>query len=100
MTYSPSGGRPLRLAGESGQQCGQMLARERPLERARRAFVSMLEPEQGGFERGEVREVAGRQDLALDHGNVDLDLIQPARMNGREDRDQVRPLALQPLDRF
>jgi hypothetical protein len=61
MTYFPSCGRPVRR--ESGQQCRQILARERPLERARGSFVPVLEPEQGGFERGEVGEVAGRQYL-------------------------------------
>ena len=100
MTYSPSGGRPLFRESESGQQRGQVLARKRPLEGSRGGLVSVLEPQQRGFEGGEVGEVAGRQHLALHNRKVDLDLIQPARMNRREDRDQVRPLALQSIDRL
>src|SRR5438445_7146458 len=100
MTYSPSRGRPLLRDGEFGQQRGQVLTRKCPFERARGAFVPVLEPQQRGFKAGKIREVAGRQHLALDHGKVDFDLIQPARMNGREDRDQVWPLALKALDRL
>src|SRR5438132_3496398 len=97
MTYSSSRGRPLCLERESGQQRRQILTRECPLKRARGGFVSVLEAEQRRFEGGEVSEVAGRQHLALDDGKVDLDLIQPTRMNRREAWNQVRPLALQAL---
>src|SRR5437899_1211820 len=100
MTYSPSCGRPLLREGEFGQQRGQVLARKRPLERTRGGFIPVLESEQRGLEGREISEVARRQYLALDHGKIDLDLIQPARMHRREDRDHVRVLALKALDGF
>src|SRR5947207_14949534 len=97
MTYSPSRGRPVLGEGEFGQQFGQVLARKRPLEWTGGGFIPVLESEQRGLEAGEIGEVAGRQHLALDDGKVDLDLVQPTRMNGRENRDQGRPLALKTL---
>jgi hypothetical protein len=42
--------------------------------------VAVLERQQGGFERREIGEVAWRQDRALEHGEIDLDLIRPARV--------------------
>ena len=95
MTYSPSRGRPLLGEGEFGQQRGQIFAGKRPLKRASGRFVTVLEPEQRGFEGGRIGEVAGRQHLALDNGKVDLDLIQPARMNGCENRNGIVPSAVE-----
>ncbi len=46
MTYSASCGRPFLRERESGQQRGQILTGKRPLERAGRSLVPMLEPEQ------------------------------------------------------
>ena len=60
MTYSPSRGRPLLREAKSGQHRGQVLARKRPLKRARGDFVTVLKSEQPGFESGEIGEVAGR----------------------------------------
>lgn len=59
---------------QSGEERGQVLAREGPLEWVCGRFVPVLESEQRLFKGGEVGEIARRQDLALYHGEVDLNL--------------------------
>ena len=66
--------------------------------RPARCFVPVLEAEQRGFEGREIHEVAGRQHLALDHGKVDLDLIQPAGMDRSMDRHQARVFEAKAMD--
>jgi hypothetical protein len=61
-------------------------------------FVSALEVEQGAFKRRKVREISGREHLALHDREVDLDLVEPTGMNRREDRDHGRPLTLEAFD--
>ena len=46
----------------------------------------------------EVGEVVGVDDLALDDGEVDLGLVEPAGVDGGVDDDQVRPGALEAVD--
>src|SRR5437899_10602374 len=94
MTYSPSGGRPLRCDRKPGQQRGQIVSRKGPLERARGAFVPVLEPEEGGFKRGDAGKIGGGQDLALHDRVVDFDLTQAARVERRENWNHVPPRML------
>src|SRR5207253_4156762 len=59
-----------------------------PLEGLGSRFVAPLEGEEASLDLGEVGEVVGGQDLALDDGVVDLDLVQPRRMDGAVDEPQ------------
>ena len=56
-----------------------------PVERAGGGVVSGLEGKQPVFESGEVSEVGGLDDLALHDGEVDLDLVQPGRVDREVD---------------
>ena len=51
------------------------------------------------FEVVEVGEVVGREDFALDDREVDLGLVEPAGVDRGVDEDQVRPCALEAVDR-
>src|SRR5438128_842503 len=73
MTYSASRGRPLLSECESDEQGGQILSRKRPFERPRGRFIVLLKGEQRGFKAGEISEISGRQHLALDNREIDLD---------------------------
>jgi hypothetical protein len=84
---------------EAGQEVCEVVAGERPVEGFGDFVVVVLEVVEGAGELGGAGEVVGCQQLALDDRVVDLDLVQPARMNGEVDEDQRRPAALQPLDR-
>ena len=56
----------------------------------------LLEPHQLVLERGEARKIVGREELALDDGEVDLDLVEPAGVDRGVDEDDVRPFGTQP----
>jgi len=47
----------------------------------------------------ELGEVVGSDDLALHDGEVDLGLVEPARVHQQVDQSQARPLCLQAIDR-
>ena len=68
---------------------------EVPLERLGHGLVVGLKCEQALFDRGQRREVVGREDLALDDGEVDFDLVEPAGMDGTMDRNQARIFRLE-----
>jgi hypothetical protein len=59
-----------------------------------------LESQEALFEFGHRGDVVWREDLSLNDGEVDLDLIQPAGVNRCEDNDDVRPFRLQPINGF
>ena len=62
---------------------------ESPLERPGDALVMALEvenPASEGLQRGGVIRSEG---LPLEHGEVDFDLVEPARMDGAVDEDEV-----------
>jgi hypothetical protein len=48
----------------------------------------------------EVGEVVRLEHFPLDDRVVDLDLVEPARVHGQVDEDQVAPAALEAFDRF
>jgi hypothetical protein len=73
-------------------------ARESPLEGFCRVDVVFLEAKEPLADRGERREVIRREDLALNNGEIDLDLIEPAGMDRGVDEYELRPLGLQPRD--
>ncbi|MGH9116325.1 MAG: hypothetical protein ACRD0A_00110 [Acidimicrobiales bacterium] len=61
------------LVGESFEELGEVGASEAPLEGRGGLFVAALEGEQAGLDLGEVGEVVGGEDFALDDREVDLD---------------------------
>ena len=62
------------------------------------SWVMGLEAEDPGFGRLEGGTVVGRPGLSLEDGEVDLDLVEPAGVDGQVDQAQVGPAALEPLD--
>jgi len=62
-----------------------------PFEGPGPTFVAPLEGNQCAFEVGEIGEVAGREKLALDDGEVDFDLVEPAGMDRRVDQNEIGP---------
>src|SRR5574337_853816 len=96
MTYSEtsdSGGLAQRVLvlSESFQQGSEIAASELPFKGARSGLVVVLEAKQRVLECVEGDEVAGREQLALDDGEVDLDLVEPTGMNGSVHEDDVAP---------
>jgi len=71
---------------------------ELPPEGARHRLVVSLEAQEMVPEVSETAEVIGCEGLSLDDREVDLDLVEPARMLGRVDEVQIRPTSLEPVD--
>src|SRR5437660_4514592 len=94
MTYSCR--RPRGSTTEFGEQRGEIAAREGPLERLRRVDVVFLEAKKPLTDRTERTEVIRREDLALDDGEIDLNLIEPTGVDGGVDEHELRPPGLQP----
>ena len=69
----------------------QVTAREGPLERLGGLPIAALECNQAAFECREICEVARREELALNDGEVDLDLVEPAGMNWCVNQNDVWP---------
>jgi hypothetical protein len=84
---------------ESIEELGEVLAGELPVERLGDLVVVAFELVQGSGDLGGVVEVVGGERLALDDRVVDLGLIEPARVYWGVDEDQVRPAALEAVDR-
>lgn len=86
-------GRWTRTAGE--HVC-EVAASEAPLKGARDLLIVSLKSEdatRGCQQRG---KVGGRERLSLENGEVDLDLVQPARVDGEVDENEIRPPRLEP----
>jgi hypothetical protein len=62
-------------------------------------LVTLLEGEQTFGQNVEVSQVVRSEYLALDHREVDLDLVEPGGVHRKMDEFQVGPLALQTLQR-
>src|SRR5712691_6348987 len=84
---------------EAVEELGEVLAGEAPVERFRDLVVAALELVEGAGEGGGAVEVVGVEQLALDDRVVDLDLVEPAGVDGQVDEDEVAPAALEPIDR-
>ncbi len=74
-----------------------MLAGEAPVEGDGGVVVQRLEGQQPALDGGQVREGVRGEDLALDDGEVDLDLVEPRRMDGQVHQDEGRVLRPEPL---
>src|SRR4029077_13414686 len=66
---------------ELGEEAGKVLSSELPLERASCVFPVVLEVEYAPSERIQIAAIVGCQDLSLDDGEIDFDLIEPTGMN-------------------
>jgi len=78
------------------EQPAQVAPGELPFERVRDLLVAFPEGEEPFFELTEQGEVVRRERLELQDREVDLHLIEPARMDRRVDADDRRPPLTQP----
>ncbi len=74
---------------------GKVGAGELPLERHGGGLVAVLKGEEARLNLGQRGEVIGREDFALDDGEVDFDLVEPRGMNGQVQQAELGPVALQ-----
>ena len=64
-------------------------------------FVVRLEVQEPLFDRLQIRELVGCEDLSLDDGELNLNLVQPTGMNRRVDLNRIpMPLRDPLLRRF
>ena len=73
----------------------EISAREGPLEGLGGLLIVLLEPHQLFSKCGEVRKVVGREQLALDDGEIDLDLAEPTGVDRSVDEDDIGPFGVQ-----
>jgi hypothetical protein len=88
-------GAPYLGDGQLREKLHQFCARKGPPKRLRDGLIAMLKRQQLVLERGQGREIIRRQNLALHDREIDLDLIEPARMGRGVDGPQRRPVLLQ-----
>ena len=72
-----------------GEEMREILAGELPFERTRGRFPIVLKIEEALCEGVEISKVIGREHLALDNREVDLDLIKPTSVNRSMHESQV-----------
>src|SRR3972149_2717914 len=70
------------MAVEAFEESIEIGAGELPLEGRGNLLVVFLEPKESVFDLRQRREVVRGEHLALDDGEVDLDLVEPTGMNG------------------
>ena len=76
------------------------MTRELPFEGPRGCFPVVLKIKQSFGQAFKVCEIIGVQNLALDYGEIDLDLIEPTGVDGRVNQQESRITSLQALDGF
>src|SRR3990172_880630 len=86
------------MALETDQKGIEVGARELPLERCSDLLVVFLETQESIFDLCERGEVIRGEHLALDDGEIDLDLVEPAGMHWSVDRDHVAESGVQTTD--
>ena len=108
-TSGGNGGGSAWLVGvDASAQLDQVGPGEGPVERSGGGVVVGFEGDEPGGEGVEIGEVAGLDDFALDHGEDDLDLVQPGGVHRQVHQGgvgqaaamratEVRPLWLEPL---
>ena len=82
------------VGGDAVEEVGEVVAGESPLEWGGDLFVAPLEGQVGGLDFSEAVEVVGGEDLALDDGEVDLDLVEPGGVDGQLHEAGVGPAVL------
>ena len=73
----------------------KIAAGEGPLEGRGSPLIVALEGEETLFEFGQAREIVWRENLSLDDGEIDLDLIEPTGVDRRVDEDGIGPFVTQ-----
>jgi len=81
-----------------GEELPEVGARELPLERTGDGFIVLLEAQEPLLELRQGAQVVWRQDLTLEDGEVDLDLIEPTGVHGRMNGNDAGPALAQALD--
>ena len=83
VTYSGwlGGGLVVGLVGQFLKEQGEVVAGELPFEGSGGLLVAALEGGEALFDVGQVDEVVRGEDLALDDGVVDLDLVEPGSVD-------------------
>ena len=79
------GGNSVHLFDE----VGEISTAEFPLEGLGDGLVVLLEPKQTVLDISERREIVWGQSLPLDDGEVDLDLVEPARVDRAVDEHEI-----------
>ena len=82
------------MGSEFHQQHMKIAACEGPFERLRRSLISALESHQRQFQGLHILEIHRCQQITLNNGEVDLDLVEPTGMDQRIDQDDVGPPGL------
>src|SRR3989442_2464024 len=77
----------------------EVVAREFPFERLGDRFVALLEVHDAALQRREIGTFIRHQDLPLQNGKVNLDLVDPTRMDRRVNQNRVRIPAPQAIHR-
>jgi len=83
---------------KADHEFGHVLAGKSPLERSGRLFITFLESEQSRLQFCQRVEIVGCENLTLNNGEVDLDLVEPTSVDGRVNRNDRRPAGLKTLD--
>ena len=76
------------------------MASECPGEWSGNGLVVVLESQQSLLDSCQRREVVGGEDLALDDGEIDLDLVEPTGMHGTMNRNQAWKFILESGNAF
>ena len=80
----------------TAEQLSQIATGEAPFEGLRDLLIMLLKSENSLGSRVEGREIIRGERFALEDREVDLDLVEPARMDGQMDQDEIGPLCAQP----
>jgi len=75
----------------------KITAREGPLEGLCGFLIALLEAQEVAFEGGRRGEVVGIENLALDDRKIDLDLVEPAGVKRRVNKNNVWPFGPQTI---
>jgi hypothetical protein len=84
---------------ERGHQIGEIVPGEFPLEGLGDGLIVILESQDLMCWVLRRSEVVRFQDFASQDGEVDLDLVQPAGMDGQMDQEKLGPPVEQSIDR-
>ena len=75
--------------GELVEEFGKILAGELPFERPSSVLPVVLKVEKALGKAVEIGKIVGRQDLPLDDGEVDFDLVEPTGVHRSVHEDQT-----------
>lgn len=87
------------MSGEPVQQLGEVFAGEFPLERSSDFFVIAFKRVEVFGDFVESGEIVRGENLLLNYGEIDFDLIEPASMVWGMNQDGVGPLFFEAIDR-